>query len=425
MIAQSPAAGRRAHACGRRERALVLPAIGLIALHVVDDSFVQPQPGTSAADHLVSGLVPLAAMALAAVAYPRLRAGWRAAMALVLGLFGLATASEAWYYAREVGASGDDYTGLVAIPAGLALLAVGVVTLWRSRRLDDRMPWRYLRRTLIGVAGLIVSIVFVYPLVTSYGQTHIGRAVVPDPELGANFEDVSFTTDDGLELHGWYVPSKNRAAVIAFPGRKGPQRQTRMLVRHGYGVLLFDRRGEGESEGDPNALGWDGDRDIKAAIAVLRERPDVDPDRIGGIGLSVGGEPMLKKAAETEALKAVVSDGAGIRSVREAAESPWDARWLAAPVWGGITAATAVFSNNVPPPNLNDVVERIAPRPAFFIYSANGQGGEELSQDFYESAGEPKDVWKVPEGGHVGGAEALPREYERRMITFFDEALLK
>ena len=29
-----------------------------------------------------------------------------------------------------------------------------------------------------------------------------------------------------------------------------------MLVRHGYGVLLFDRRGEGESNGDPNEFGW-------------------------------------------------------------------------------------------------------------------------------------------------------------------------
>jgi uncharacterized protein len=425
MIAESPAAGRRAHACGRRERALVLPAIGLIALHVVDDSFVQPQPGTSAADHLVSGLVPLVLLALAAVAYPRLRAGWRAVMALVLGLFGLATASEAWYYTREVGASGDDYTGLLAIPAGLALLAMGLVTLWRSRRLDDRMPWRYLRRALIGVGSLIAGVVVMFPLVSSYGYTHIARAVVPKPDLGASFEDVSFTTGDGLELTGWYVPSKNGATVIAFPGRKGPQRQTRMLVRHGYGVLLFDRRGEGDSEGDPNAVGWAGDRDIKAAIAFLRERPGVDADRIGGIGLSVGGELMLEAAAETDALKAVVSEGAGIRSVREASELPGGGKWLALPIWGGITAGTAVFSNHAPPPNLNDVVERISPRPVFFIYAAGGQGGEELSQDFYESAGEPKDVWKVPEGGHVGGAEARPREYERRMIAFFDEALLK
>ena len=63
---------------------------------------------------------------------------------------------------------------------------------------------------------------------------------------------------------------------------------------------------------------------------------------------------------------------------------------------GGITAATAVFSDDAPPPNLNDVVDRISPRPVFFIYAEQGQGGEELSQDYYESAKEPKAVWKVP-----------------------------
>ena len=68
-------------------------AIGLIALHIVDDSFLEPEPGTSVSDHLVSGLVPLTVLALAAVAYPRLRAGWRAVVALLLGVFGLGTAS--------------------------------------------------------------------------------------------------------------------------------------------------------------------------------------------------------------------------------------------------------------------------------------------------------------------------------------------
>jgi X-Pro dipeptidyl-peptidase (S15 family) len=63
-----------------------------------------------------------------------------------------------------------------------------------------------------------------------------------------------------------------------------------MLVRHGYGVLLFDRRGEGESEGDWNVFGWQGERDLYAAAGFLRSRDDVDPERIGGIGRSVGGE---------------------------------------------------------------------------------------------------------------------------------------
>lgn len=398
--------------------------MGVIALHIVDDAFLQPQPGTSASDHLAGGLVPVAALALAAVAYPRLRAGARAVLALLLGVFGLGTASEAWYYTREVGASGDDYTGLLVIPAGLVLLAVGAVTLWRSRRRDERLPRRYLRRSLLGVAGLIAAILVVYPLVTSYGQTHIGRAVVPEADLGADFEKVSFTTDDGLELQGWYVPSRNRAAVIAFPGRKGPQRPARMLIRHGYGVLLFDRRGEGDSEGDPNALGWNGDRDIKAAIAFLSRRPDVDRRRIGGIGLSVGGELMLETAAETKALKAVISDGAGIRSAREASVMTGAGKWFALAIWGEISAATAVFADDAPPANLNELVADISPRPVFLIYAERGQGGEELSQDFYESAGEPKLVWKVPGATHTGGIEARPREYERRMVGFFDRALL-
>ena len=133
-------------------------------------------------------------------------------VALLLGAFGLGTASEAWYYTREVGASGDDYTGLLAIPAGLILLAVGVVTLWRSRRLDERLPRRYGRRALIGVGGLVVADGRGLPaghLLRADAHRPRGRARA---QLGADFEEVSFTTDDGLELTGWYVPSRNRAA---------------------------------------------------------------------------------------------------------------------------------------------------------------------------------------------------------------------
>ena len=121
----------------------------------------------------------------------------------------------------------------------------------------------------------------------AYVVTHTA-AVVPTPNLGAAHEDVTFTTSDGLRLEGWFIPSRNGATVIAFPGRSGPQKHTRLLVKHGYGVLLFDRRGEGASEGDPNTFGWVGDRDLHAAIDYLRSRRDVDPERIGAIGLSVG-----------------------------------------------------------------------------------------------------------------------------------------
>ena len=197
-----------------------------------------------------------------------------------------------------VGTSGDDYTGLLVLPAGLILIGVGIATLWRSRKLDDRRVWRYTRRALITVVAPVLAYATIAPLGFGYVITHVMRQTVPAANLGAAHENVSFRTSDGLELQGWYVPSKNGAAVIAFPGRSGSQAHTRMLVRHGYGVLLFDRRGEGKSEGDSNLLGWGGDKDILAAVEFLKARPDVDPGKIGGLGLSVGGELMLQAAAE-------------------------------------------------------------------------------------------------------------------------------
>jgi hypothetical protein len=401
-------------------------AIGAIALHVADDSFFQPQPGTSAGDHLVSGLVPLAVLALAAWAYPRLRAGFRATIALLLGIFGIVAGVEAVYYTTKDGPSGDDFTGLLSIPAGIVLLAVGVVTLWRSRKTADSRRRRYLRRSLIAVGTVAAVYVVLAPFYVSYVFTHVARGYVPEPELGAAYEEVSFRTSDGLELRGWYIPSRNRAAVIAFPGRRGPQRPARMLARHGYGVLLFDRRGEGESEGDPNVFGWQGERDVHAAVAFLQSRPDVDPERIGGIGLSVGGEMMIEAAAESDGLRAVVSEGAGIRSLREALAIPeTGARLTSALAFGVLTPAVALFSNDLPPPSLEDLAPRIAPRPVFFVYADPGQGGEsELNETFYEAAREPKLIWQVPGSGHTGGIEAQPDEYERRVVGFFDDALL-
>jgi multisubunit Na+/H+ antiporter MnhB subunit len=401
-------------------------ALGLVALHVADDSFLQPQPGTTAGDHLISGLVPLVVLVVAAWAYPHRRSGARATIALALGLFGVVVGIEGAYYLVKGNASGDDFTGLLAIAAGLLLIAMGIATLWRSRRRDDSRRRRYLRRLLLAVGAVAVLYVFLVPFYTAYVFTHVSRGVVPEAELGVAYEEVSFGTSDGLELKGWYIPSENRAAVIAFPGRKGPQRPARMLARRGYGVLVFDRRGEGESDGDPNIFGWGGDEDLKAAVRFLQSRPDVDPERIGGIGLSVGGEMMLEAAAESDGIAAVVSEGAGIRSIRESlAIRDTRMRLEATLVHVGVTSGVALFSNSLPPPSLEDLVGRIAPRPVFFLYAVPGQGGEaELTEVFYDAAREPKEIWRVPGSGHTGGIEARPAEYERRVVGFFDDALL-
>jgi dienelactone hydrolase len=373
--------------------------------------------------------VPLAVVVAVAVAYGRLRAGFRAVLALLFGFFGLLGGSEAAYYAQDVGVSGDDFTGFLSIAAGLVLIGVGVVTLWRSRRRTDHLAWRYGRRALYVFAGLLVAGFVLFPISIAYVVTHVAPASVPAANLGAAYENVQFTTSDGFLLKGWYVPSKNRAAVISFPGRSGTRLQARMLARHGYGVLLFDRRGEGESEGDWNVFGWQGERDLHAAVKFLQGRDDVDPERIGGIGRSVGGEMLIGAAAESDAFKAVVSEGGSGRSVRDdlanlgfGMDDVGNITTQAV-----LTAATAVFTNNLPPAALKDLAPQIAPRAAFFIYGEHGQGGTEKipNQGFYAAAGEPKQIWEVPGAQHVGGITTQPAEYERRVIAFFDQALLQ
>jgi uncharacterized protein len=397
-------------------------ALGVAALHIVDDNFLQPQPGTSAADHLVGGLIQVGLLVLFAWAYPRLRPGVRGTLAIFVGILVVVMgAGEGGYYARENGPSGDDYTGLLAIPAGVVLAGTGLAALWRSRKGGGPVR-RYARRAGLALAFLVGLAFVLYPLAESYVITHSARAYVPTPELGTAYQDVAFATGDGLRLQGWYIPSKNGAAVISFPGRKGPQKPARLLGRHGYGVLLFDRRGEGESEGDPNLLGWEGTRDIEAGIAFLKARPEVDDGKIGGLGLSVGGEMMLQEATENDELRAVVSEGAGIRSVREAVHADGAEKLVASLMFGVVTLGTAVWTSNLPPPSLTDLSGDIS-QPALFIHATPGQGGEKLTKQYYEAARGPKEYWAAP-GGHTGAIDAAPAAYERRVIGFFDRALL-
>ena len=58
------------------------------------------------------------------------------------------------------------------------------------------------------------------------------------------------------------------------------------------------------------------------------------------------------------------------------------------------------------------------------IYAGRSAAGEDLNRDYFRAASEPKTLWKIPEARHVGGFKARPREYERRVIEVFDDALV-
>jgi hypothetical protein len=417
--------GARLPLASRHETLLARAALALIAMAIVDDGFVDPEPGALAANHLVSAGLPLAAAVTFAVLYPRLGAGLRACFALVCGALAVvAGASDGIRHLIIDRIAGDDVSAVLAALAGVALTVQGVAVLWRSRRLDEPRARRYARRALVGAGAAAVGLFAVAPTGVAILATHKARAPVAAVDLGRPYERVSFTTADGLRLAGWYIPSRNRAAVIVFPGRSGTLMHARLLARHGYGVLVFDRRGEGESEGDINLYGWNGEPDLAAAIGFLRSRPDVDPGRIGGLGLSVGGELLLQTAAHTSGLRSVVSEGAGARSLAEHLDMPGLGRlqrWLTPTVVQ--TAAVAVLSGHRPPGDLAELVARIPPRRVLLIRALDGHPDELLNRVYAANA--RGELWSVPAGGHTGALTAYPREYERIVVGFFDRTLLR
>ena len=378
----------------------------LLAVHTVVDAFIAPPRGTHWHDHLSAGLVPLALLCAALLLYERAPA----LLSLLVGAFALEAFALALADALRTFSRGSDWSGLGLGPFAAALLVCGAVLAWRRRP-------HGLRRLAVAAAATIVALyVVVVPVAMAVYATHRPRA---EAAPAAGFRPVRLHTRDGLTLAGLYAPTHNGAAVISFPTRLGKLAVARMLHRHGYGVLVVDMRGYEGSDGAPNAFGWGSTKDIDAAVAWLHTR---GIERIGGIGFSVGGEQLLEAAAENPRLLAVVSDGAGERSVRESLVR--GARgWAALPSMAVETLAVATFAQAAPPPALDRVVGRIAPRATLFIHGEHGGAGEELTPDFYRAARAPKALWRVPDAGHTGGFAAHPGEYERRIVRFFDRYL--
>jgi uncharacterized protein len=89
------------------------------------------------------------------------------------------------------------------------------------------------------------------------------------------------------------------------------------------------------------------------------------------------------------------------------------------------TLATMLFTDNLPPRTLKSLAPKIQ-GASFFVYGENGQSVEQPANEaFYAAAPGPKELWEVPGSGHMGGIDAQPAEYERRLVAFFDRHLVK
>ncbi len=247
-------------------------------------------------------------------------------------------------------------------------------------------------------------------------------------DFGAAFEEVTLIGSDGVTLSGWYVPSQNGAAVILLHGFRGQRKHmlpiAEMLHRAGYGVLLYDLRGHGESSGDQIVLGWPDVADVETAVFFLQSRSDVDPNRLGIVGWSLGGQIALRAAAENDAIRAVLADGpADARAKDWAWPNPTLEDRLGVMHWWVTEQILALRTGEAKGTAVVDALPQIAPRPVLIVMT--GDEPEKLTRHFYNLADSPKTLWELPDTFHGGGfkTDTYRAAYERRMLALFDGAL--
>jgi uncharacterized protein len=393
---------------------------GAVVLHAVDAWVLQPEGGpTWTVRMLRLSLLVLAAVAML-LAWRVSGTGGRGTLALILGSGALVAGTAiTFFHIRKFGLDRSHYSGLSSLIGGFVLFATGTVTLIQR----VRSWWG----RLLAIPAFVALLSYVlFPVAVAVYATNAPRVAVGSrtpADVGLRYEDVWMTTESGLRISGWYVPSRNGAAVILRHGSSSTRAATldhgALLARHGYGVLMVDAQGHGASEGTGMEWGWHGVEDVDAAVDHLLSRQGLTPGRIGVLGLSMGAQEAITAAAVDPRIGAVVSEGAMGQTYED---SPSMGTWVTYPFYRVMFAVGDLLSGATPPPGLGSSVVALGDRPLLLI-SGNGRTEARANMMFASMGGAGTSWWALPDVSHTHALRTHPDEYERRVIGFLDTAL--
>jgi uncharacterized protein len=288
----------------------------------------------------------------------------------------------------------------------------------------------------LGLAGLLVG---GFPVWAARRILYpLAPEQLPDSaDMGLDFEDgvvaekVEFEALDGHPLSGWFVPGLHDSprpwpAVLLVYGYAGYKEQmvayARMVRMGGFATFMFDMQGSGLRRGQPVTLGFKERWDLVAAARYLRTRPDVDPEAIGVLGVSMGAATALLAAAAEPAIKAVVCDS-GYSDVERMIE-PGVAAFLG-PIARPFASVIVRITEAMAGVKVADIVpERAAAelgnRPLLLIHGADdGLVHVDSAYRLHEAASGPRELWIVPDCEHGQAPSVAADEYRERVNTFF------
>jgi pimeloyl-ACP methyl ester carboxylesterase len=346
-------------------------------------------------------------------------------VALLVGAAGLAaTVTGLSLFVADAALAGfrwGDVAGIGVAVAGLVLLGLAFRIAFRGRR-------RRVQLLAVPIALVLLQWGFV-PAINAGLVTHTGRPPIgPASTLGlAGARDVVFSARDGVRLGGWFVPGSNGAGMVVLHGSHGTRadtlRHVRVLSGAGYAVLAFDARGHGGSAGATNALGWHAADDVAAAVAFISRAGGVDARRIGGLGLSMGAEELLRAAATGVPLRAVIADGAGASTRGDRRLMSGDPGPLADSVDWLTMRQAELISHEPEPVPLATVARRIDAR--VLLIASNRRGEQRIDRVYRERIGRNATLWYVSDAAHTAALTVRPAEYRARVLAFLDAALTR
>jgi len=259
--------------------------------------------------------------------------------------------------------------------------------------------------TLLGALAAVTGLMLAFERRLIYFPT---RALELEPgALGLRHEELLLTAEDGVRLHGWWLPvSGARRAVVLCHGNAGnvSHRLDRALLMQrqlGVSVLLFDYRGYGRSEGSPDEPGTY--RDARAAYRWAVEQARIEPRELVLFGESLGAAVATQLALERPAAALVLESA--FTSIPEMARAAYP---FLPPVGGLIRT------------RYETIVK--VPKLTLPLLVLHGERDEivPLSQGrrLFEAAARPKRWYVIPGAGHNDTYEAGGEAYWRTLAEF-------
>lgn len=284
--------------------------------------------------------------------------------------------------------------------AGLALLIIVVAATIRV----------VVRKLLSGVyvAGEVIE------------EAGRAKAFLPQPEK------VEFIGEKHTVLRGKFWPGKSDKAIIVVHGIDGPSFEmlphVAYLHQAGYNVLLYDNRGRGESDGGFSTLGYLEWLDVLNAVSWMRSRAEVNPDKIGLHGLSLGAACVIMAAAKDESIRGVLAESPFISMTIMLAHIANRLTRIPRFLLGRLLTIVFDWSLGTKLRTVDPraAVAKLSPRPIFIIDAAKDQlFPENTARTVYEAAGPPKTFWQVENAAHANCWHTRPEEFERRALDFW------